>query len=289
MKVTFALLPMVLLAFLGCQTTETGEYLTLKELASEDLDRLDKLLDQWTKVQGSPASEEKFRVERKIRRLVDANFLGVRLGLHQDQEKTKAICAAAIGFSLDIGVVRDLLDLLADPSPIVRANALLSLARIGYKSVPVELLMPCLDDDDKYVRRTAVVCLQRVSSVLTEKKIVTELLLMLGDSDFGVRMNTARALGDIGNTLAVESLSHRALSDKDDRVRYNVAIALASLKSYVSVEPLISQGFKDSNNAVQREIIRALKIITGQDFAKDFDSWKKWYADFLAKKNMTPR
>lgn len=284
MKRARIVLLLALGAFLGCESTETDEAQPVRELTSDKLDRLDKLLGEWTVASRGDAPEEVYRCERKIRRLVDNHFLPVRLGLRSDEERRRAICAACIGFTMDVGVVRDLLHLLRDGSAVVRNNALLSLTKIGYKRIPLDLLLPALEDEDPHVRRSAVVCLETVASVLTEGRIVEELSLMLTDPDFGVRMNVAHALGSLGNSAGVAPLLRRGLADEDDRVRYNTAIALGELKSFDAVGPLIKAGETEVNDAVTREISRALSAITGQDHGLDFEAWSKWHADFLAKR-----
>jgi hypothetical protein len=267
----------------GCQSTDPMDPEKIRELDETLLTRLDKLLTTWVTLQNSGKVEELGRTERKIRSLVDNHFVAIRLGLHSGSARKRAICAAAVGFPMDIGVVGELLGTLNDPSPEVRSNALLSLSRIAYKRIPLDALLPSLEDENPSVRRTAVLCLEKVSSVLTEERIVRELMGTMGDPDHGVRMNAAIALGRLGNVNAVELLADKGLSDKDDRVRYNAAIALAELKSYRGLEALIQAGKKEINEAVKREIARALRTITSEDFGRDFESWEKWWLDFKAK------
>jgi HEAT repeat protein len=206
------------------------------------------------------------------------------VGLFSDSKRKRSICAAVIGFSMDIGVVPELLRLLKDESSAVRFNALLSLSKIAYKRIPLDLLIPSLEDEDASVRRNAVICIQKTSTVLTEKRVVKELSRLFDDPDFGVRMNVALALGKIGSIEGLLPLCERGIKDKDDRVRYNSAIALAELKSYDSIECLVKAGESEFNEAVKREIARALKIITSENYGKDFEKWRLWWGDFKAQR-----
>ena len=65
-----------------------------------------------------------------------------------------------------------------------------------------------------------------------------------------------KALGDIGDKLAVEPLIH-ALKDKDSSVRYEAAKALGKIKATRAVKPLI-HALKDGDADVRRSSVTAL-------------------------------
>ncbi|CAD5978508.1 Putative NACHT family NTPase [Planktothrix rubescens] len=88
---------------------------------------------------------------------------------------------------------------------------------------------------------------------LGEKEtVIDELIQQLSDSNYGVRMNAARALGKLGNAseTVIEALL-KALSDSDHRVRRNAAGALGQLgnASETVIEALL-KALYDSNHFV---------------------------------------
>lgn len=274
-KLTLLLALAVFMA--SCEAGDTGDREALAKLDDAMMERIEVLLDEWAGCESQGLYQEAQRAERKIRKLADTHFAVLRAGLLSTSARKRAVSAAAIGFSLDTGIVRFLVDLLQDKNPIVRANALLGLSRVGYKRLPVEPVAIMLKDEDEHVRRTAVMCLESIAGAMNEKAIAKELVEAMIDVDSGVRMNAARALGKIGNMEGLEVLVTRGLKDEDPRVRYNSAIALARLKSYDAAEGLIEAGLRESNEAVKREIGGALTATTGEKYDTRFDEWSAWW------------
>ncbi len=283
MKKTAILLSAAILAF-GCESGELNETGAVSELDGGMMDRIESLVEEWAAYESQGLSMEAAREERKLRKLADTNFAVLRAGMLSSSERKRAVSAAAIGFSLDTGVVRYLLEMLKDKNSVARANALLGLSRIAYKRMPVEPVCIMLNDEDENVRRMAVICLEKIAGVMNEKAVAKELGNAMIDPDSGVRMNAAKALGTLGNMEGLDVLLKRGLSDEDPRVRYNSAIALARLKSFDAVDGMIEAGLKENNEAVKREIDRALSETTGKRHDSDFKNWKAWWDDQKAKK-----
>ncbi len=268
----------------ACSSPEDRDAARVAELDDETIAGIDALIEEWAQCSARGDEVEALKTEKKIRKIADAHFAALRAGMLSGAENRRAVSAAAIGFTLDTGVIRILVELLKDKNPLVRSNSLLALSRIAYKRMPAESVLPSLEDDDPYVRRMAVICLEKICGVMNEKNIVPEICGMLTDSDPGVRINSAKALGVIANIEALDVLVKKGIQDKDPRVRYNSAIALARLKSHDSVEPIIEAGISEDNEAVLRELDHALVEITGKDWKGDFKNWKKWWLDTKAKK-----
>ena len=147
-------------------------------------------------------------------------------------------------FSISLNAAKVLAELYKDPRAIgvliKSADAAHELACIGRPAV--RPLIVALQDSSSDVRAEAAKALGMIGDSLA----VNPLISALGD-DFGVRKNAARALGDIGDSRAVEHLI-RLL--RDDR------------------------SFGDD---VRRNAASSLTRITGHDFGTDSIVWRKWW------------
>jgi len=116
----------------------------------------------------------------------------------------------------------------------------------------VEPLIRALGDENSNVRMEAAKALGE----LGDATAVEPLIQALGEEDAGVRRYTAEALGKIGDERAVEPLIY-ALEDEDGNVRIEAAKALGEIGDERAVEPLI-QALNDKVPDVRRYAAEAL-------------------------------
>jgi HEAT repeat protein len=65
---------------------------------------------------------------------------------------------------------------------------------------------------------------------MEDQSVVPELMKALTDESDPVRLNAAKALGTIGDPIAISALT-KALSDEREWVRRQVALSLESIKT----------------------------------------------------------
>ncbi len=123
---------------------------------------------------------------------------------------------------------------LADPVWSVRVAALQALASRG-EPVPLELLVPALEDENGWVRAAAV----RAVGAFKEQASVDRLVIALHDGKWSVRAAAALALGALGEWAPVEPLLMALRDDEDESVRVAAVAALGMLKEWVPVEAVV--------------------------------------------------
>lgn len=105
---------------------------------------------------------------------------------------------------------------------------------------------------------------------------VEALIGALEDENGHTRLDAVRALGEIKDKNAVESLIIRLLRDKEDYVRWNAAEALGKLMDIKAIEPLIF-ALKDEHMLVRKDAAKALSAITQIDLGEDPIKWNDWW------------
>jgi Arc/MetJ family transcription regulator len=119
----------------------------------------------------------------------------------------------------------------------------------------VSVLISALEDEDNGVRRDAAKALGEMGDSRALEPLI---LVLLEDDDKYVRADVARALGVLGDTGAVEPLMQALLEDEDSSVRDNAAEALGVLGDSRAVEPLIQALLEDEESSVRIEAAKAL-------------------------------
>src|SRR5205814_4103683 len=123
------------------------------------------------------------------------------------------------------GFAKDVLPLLRDTDPVMRATAAEALGRMKSPRVGAALVGALTDRNDA-VRRAAVSAL----ADLRERSAVAPLEgLLLNDPDAEVQRKCARALGDLRASRSLDPLA-RALGDPDVEVQRAAANAIGELE-----------------------------------------------------------
>lgn len=154
----------------------------------------------------------------------------------------------------------NLLSNLLDIHPLIRKQAIKSLAEMGNKTVIPILIEILLNDPASSVRQAVAQAFQKG---LTDKSTVPALIKALKDTDESVRGAAAAALGIIKDKAAIPYLCE-ALKDESEHVRCSVIYPLAKIGDKAAIGPLeelISNPEESSNiKATAKEALRQLKI-----------------------------
>jgi HEAT repeat protein/cyclophilin family peptidyl-prolyl cis-trans isomerase len=132
---------------------------------------------------------------------------------------------SAIGATGGEGAYEALLDILADPSPLIRAAALRALAQLDREGFVT--VLSGLDPDPHWIVRAA---LATALGTLPVETGLPRLRAMLGDADERVIPSALAAVGKLRPADAANVLIAR-LKDNDSTVRAAAANALAELKA----------------------------------------------------------
>jgi len=135
--------------------------------------------------------------------------------------------------ALALGVVRDrratapLLRLLGDAEESVRLDVIRSLGRIGDPAA-LEPLSGFARDASKELDER----LEAINSLasLEGPDKVNHLIRMLGDDEQRVRVRAVRALGQVGDALAVPALRRRKQGERDEETRAAIDEAIAAIR-----------------------------------------------------------
>ncbi|MFN0206181.1 MAG: HEAT repeat domain-containing protein [Planctomycetota bacterium] len=103
-----------------------------------------------------------------------------------------------------------------------------------------------------------------------------ELLLPLTkDAESNVRVAAIDGIAAIGQEASAPALI-AALTDKNWRVRASAIAGLGRVRSKDALAPLVGIVESDEGRLVE-DASKTLKLLTGRDFGKDYNSWKRWY------------
>ena len=154
------------------------------------------------------------------------------------------------------------LDTFKQPSPGEEAAiALASMGKPAFGPLTNELA-----NANTSVRRNAAWAIGELTNMSTEKRAgaVPQLISLLNDSDEWVRMAAARALGELRDERAGETLI-ATLSDSQWRVRELAAWALSEMKEERAVKALCNALLTDSQAEVRRTVAEALGEIRSRE------------------------
>lgn len=150
------------------------------------------------------------------------------------------------------------LDTFKRPSP--GEQAALALASLGRNALGP--LMDQLDNSNAVARRNAAWAIGELTNMIPGQRAaaVPQLITLLRDTDPWVRMAAARAIGEVRDRRASETLIV-TLSDADWRVRRLAVWALNEMKEQRAVAALSSLLITDARTEVRSAIVDALAEI----------------------------
>lgn len=236
---------------------------------------LDQKLRLWREAKNKNVHEVIQPTELALKEMVRGNFSQLVTACREGQPGERAIASMALGFSNDSRALTPLLDLLADPDPNLRYNALVAIGNIHDPETPVDPILPAIEDTDPMVRAGAAYCLGGIVPPMTDKGALIPLLKATQDPDTRVRANAVATLGYMGNHMATKTIVSNSLFDEHWIVRYNACAALGRMKDQRAVVPLIEK-LDDENQDVRIMAEEALRQITDQDYGRNKSAWRAW-------------
>ena len=190
-------------------------------------------------------------------------FYDLTAALLDNNQNIREAATYALGEMNSLFAIAPLISALADKAPGVRKIAILALEKKEDHQVIGPLIAAATQDNNKYVRRRALLVLIKFK----DDNILHALIMSLKDDFFYNRKTAAVALGRLHNPQAVGPLIN-ALSDDFFEVRLAVVEALGEIKDPGAVGALKSISLKDDNPLVRDYAAAAVKKITGEDFGK---------------------
>ncbi len=155
----------------------------------------------------------------------------------------------------DAKAVETLVGLLKDPSPLIKDEAVNSLARIANEEV-VKAVVPLLYSHEVYIRNISLEILSRLGEVC-----LPELSARLGEEDEDVLKFVIDIIGLIGNHEPVPKVIP-LLKHKNPNIRAAVAVAFGKMYATEAIEPLL-EALNDDDEWVKFSVLEALGTIGG--------------------------
>lgn len=178
-------------------------------------------------------------------------------GMRDHDPGLRAVCAISAGKTAQSGLVDQVVSLLDDPAPEVRAASISALS----------FLAECTGETLRKLTQLFF------TSTLPEKRSnaatlfavlgdVERLSILVKDEDVNVRMSAVNALAQVGSRAGLNHLV-LALADEDPDVRSAAAQALGKLGGTEVFDPLIL-ALKDEDSWVRIEALRSLGTLGDQ-------------------------
>jgi len=190
------------------------------------------------------------------------------MGLYSSDPTERVYAAVRLGQmgARAVPAIPFLIGMFVDGTPVAGRplnfpgkEATKALVKIGKPAV--QPLIAALKDENLYVRLNAAKALGNI----TDPRAVEPLIAALKDENRWVRKNVAEALVKIGEPAIKPLIA--ALKDENSDVRWMATKALVKIGK-PAVQPLIA-ALKDENLYVRRNAAYALWKITGEYFAED--------------------
>ena len=154
---------------------------------------------------------------------------------------------------------------LDNPNASVRRNAAWAIGELtnmvpGERSSAGPQLISLLNDSDPWVRMASA----RAIGELRERRATETLTVTLNDADWRVRQLTAWALSEMKDERAVKALCNTLLSDPRAEVRRGAAEALGEIRSPEAL-PFLKQAVNDPESSVGAKASWAIAEIEDSD------------------------
>jgi HEAT repeat protein len=197
--------------------------------------------------------------------LVTERLIGL---LNHEREEVREAAARGLGRLRPPAALRPLLDVVGDPSWLVRAAIIEAIGRYPVQAA-FEALRLGLTDDHEKVRLASLVGLAG-----RDEPEIEEILLVqgLGDSDLWVRYRAAEALGVRCAEAALPALARIAKSDHEPSFLRRIAVKALGQLGDLRAGETISELMWDHNPDVSAAAGQALDALQGGEAGDD--PWK---------------
>ncbi|MFN0199427.1 MAG: HEAT repeat domain-containing protein [Planctomycetaceae bacterium] len=184
--------------------------------------------------------------------------------LADDDDRIRGALAHALGNLIDPRCIEPLLHLLQDAHENVRLKAVTSLKKYHDPRI-VPFLVDCLDDRNEIIQLRAVDALGEHKASIAVSPLVSKLVVNRSST---VRAAAAKALGDIGDPIAIDKLLD-ALNDEYG-VRFKAIVALGQFANPKVLSSLLSL-LKDPIPEIRYHVATALSKQENQHAKKGIE------------------
>jgi HEAT repeat protein len=180
--------------------------------------------------------------------------------LENEQPTIRADAAEALGVLGDLNAVEPLVALLEDEDKTVRTKACQALGQIGDPTASDALLKVARDDSDRYVRSDAAYAL----GLIADENALDELVSILKEADESDRWAYQSAVGQYGN-LAFDTAVE--LLDSDKKALRQVAVNILSRIRDTRAREHLVEALDDSSEEVRQNVAYSLGQYGGDEIA----------------------
>ena len=203
-----------------------------------------------------------------------------------DCEVRRAAAQALGEIGSEKGVIPALTQALRDEDYKVRSAAVEALGEIGPQAVEaVPTLVQLLRDEDTRARSEIVGVLGRIGP--KDDLVPVLIQILLEDKDPEVRAHASVVLRHMGQPEDIVPIFIQVMADEPG-MRWVIAEGLWKIgPEAMEAVPVLIQALEDecasefeaACDVERHAIIRALRAITGQDFAEDTYAWQEWWEE----------
>lgn len=226
---------------------------SLNQILERGNDTLTYLVDQLFKREDIQYNDFHFREIRSnaLKKLMERsdNPLNQLIELFRYSDSSLIISALK---KLETDIVEPLLRLLKNTDNFFRANVVTTLGCLNDKRAVKPLTVILLEDNCEKIRQNAAKALGN----LGDEDAVDSLVESLKDDDELVKENAIEALLELGDERVIETMI-TLLKSENMKIKINIIEKFRRLRDKLVVEPLIAE-LGDSNTHIKHRIINAL-------------------------------
>jgi HEAT repeat protein len=203
--------------------------------------------------------EVKIFAAKELIKLKDPSVVDVLIQAISDtSEEVRIEAIQALGEIGDERAVEPLIDAMDDESLVVREKTAKSLGKLGKHEAGDALISSLINNSDLSIVCATIEALGQIG----DTRAVDPLLVFLTHKEPNIRECTAAALGKLRDSRAVDSLVV-ALNDEQERVRWYAADSLGKIGNPICIDSLIKL-LSDTSARVRESAVTALGQIGNQ-------------------------
>lgn len=200
----------------------------------------------------------------------------IRRFLSDPRAPLRAATAEALKTMGDAGSLLEILPMLEDKEPLVRAVALNACLELGRRTGRMELVAGRLEECMVRAEGCALGELLVGAGRSGQKSLSKPLARFLRDADPAIRAKAAAALTELGDFDAVPALVQALVSEQASVAQLALLRAGMVLQVREFIDPTLPL-LKSGDEEVRQTAREALRVITRQNFGDDFEAWSRWW------------
>ena len=217
-----------------------------------------------------------------LTRYVDTNFDLIQKAVEATDSRNRLVAAWSLGYASNPMALPLLMELLRDPSPLIKANALFALGALKDPATPMKPIHDACSHPDAGVRCNAARAIRDILEPGVNADAIVPLTGMIDDEEPRVRLAAVGALAKMERPECKAFLIN-SLKDPMPLVRAQAALGLGKTRDVSTVPVLLAYLKKERNPTPGLSLIKALETITGKSF-KTHEQWTTWWAEESRRK-----